>query len=81
VLTRLSILIVLVGCALIGEWIYLAVDGSYFDCSGENCGSAWGFLQALWVALIVLFGLLSLTLLVLVGRRLWAHSPKSSSLN
>jgi hypothetical protein len=66
--------IVAVGIALVAEWIYVAFSGDYLDCSGENCGPAWGFLQALWIGLLVLFGVLFVALLARAAWRTWGRS-------
>jgi hypothetical protein len=65
VLARAAFLVALV---LVGEWLYVVSTGNYTDCSGPDCGPAWEFLQALWVTLLVVLGLL---LLALVIRAAW----------
>jgi hypothetical protein len=66
--------IVAVGIAIVGEWIYVAFSGDYLDCSGENCGPAWGLLRALWIGLLVLFAVLFVALLAREARRIWGRS-------
>jgi hypothetical protein len=71
VLARAALLVALL---LVGEWLYVVSTGDYTDCSGSSCGPAWGFLQALWVTLLVVFGLL---LLALIGDAAWRARGRS----
>ncbi len=71
VLARAALLVALL---LVGEWLYVVSAGNYTDCSGSDCGPAWGFLQALWVTLLVVLGLL---LLALVVRAAWRARERS----
>ena len=64
----------LVALMLVVERLYVGLAGNYTDCSGPNCGPAWGFLQALWVTLLVVLGLLVLALVV---RAAWRARQRS----
>jgi xanthine/uracil permease len=66
--------IFVVGLLLIAERMYVTLSGDYLDSGAK--GPAWGFLQALWIGLIVLLVVLVMTYFI---RLLWRRSRSSAA--